>query len=392
MPIQKNSTRNAGEKMSQAYTPSLKRKEYYLIKKSRILPIPGEVCVNRGDEVSIVTTVAKAKIPGEPYMVKVAAVLGVDPEDIGKYMLKKVGDEVKRKETIARYKALFGLIKTDCPSPVDGILENVSEVTGQVIIREHPIPVEMDAYIPGKILDIMPNEGVTIQCHAAFIQGTFGIGGEAHGELMMVSKAPDDIVTAELITSECEGKIIVGGSLVTSDALKRSVEMGASGIIVGGISDKDLTEFLGYRIGVAITGQEKAGLTLVATEGFGRMNMLEKTFKILRKLEGKVACINGATQVRAGVIRPEVIIPLEALGEDFLTSDNSGEYRSKGLTLGTLVRIIQEPYFGAIGKVHSLPSELQMVKTESKVRIVEVLLDDGRLVTVSRANVEIIEE
>jgi len=56
------------------------------------------------------------------------------------------------------------------------------------------------------------------------------------------------------------------------------------------------------------------------------------------------------------------------------------------------VRIIGNPYFGAIGKVHSLPVDLEETETESKVRVLEVLLNGGTIVTVPRANVEIIEE
>ncbi len=55
------------------------------------------------------------------------------------------------------------------------------------------------------------------------------------------------------------------------------------------------------------------------------------------------------------------------------------------------MRIIREPYFGLIGKIASLPHELQVIETESKVRILEVELPDGRRVTTPRANVEIIE-
>ena len=59
---------------------------------------------------------------------------------------------------------------------------------------------------------------------------------------------------------------------------------------------------------------------------------------------------------------------------------------------GTPVRIIRQPYFGAIGKVVALPVELQQVESESHVRVLDVEIEDGRIVTVPRANVEIIEE
>jgi hypothetical protein len=102
--------------------------------------------------------------------------------------------------------------------------------------------------------------------------------------------------------------------------------------------------------------------------------------------EGRSASMNGETQIRAGVIRPEVIIP-----HGGAEAESQGEALSSGMVLGTPVRVIREPYFGALGKVHGLPVELQATETESKMRVVDVELDDGRVVTVPRANVEIIE-
>jgi outer membrane lipoprotein SlyB len=59
------------------------------------------------------------------------------------------------------------------------------------------------------------------------------------------------------------------------------------GVIVGGINGVTINEFLGYEIGVAITGHEDVGLTLIITEGFGRMRMSDRTFNLLKKNEGK---------------------------------------------------------------------------------------------------------
>jgi hypothetical protein len=181
----------------------------------------------------------------------------------------------------------------------------------------------------------------------------------------------------------------VGGSLVDSPTLKKAIELGVKGVIVGGIRDAELSSFLGYNIGVAITGEERMGITLILTEGFGKMSMASKTFSFLKKFEGRLACINGATQIRAGVIRPEIIIPLEELIVGLRDDD---ELLLEGLTSGLPVRIIGPPYFGAIGHVTDLPVELQTVETESKVRVLEVELEDGSKVLVPRANVELIEE
>lgn len=64
---------------------------------------------------------------------------------------------------------------------------------------------------------------------------------------------------------------------------------------------------------------------------------------------------------------------------------------SSGMKPGTKIRIIREPYFGALGEVISLPIELQKVESESSVRVIEIELEGGERVIVPRANVEIIE-
>jgi hypothetical protein len=370
-----------------AYTPGLKVKHRTVISQIRRLPITGKVLVNVGDKVSHNTKIAETFVPGDPEVMDIGAMLAVDPENLKKYMVKKVGDPVNKGDVCAQYDYFFGLKKRNILSPVDGSIESISNFTGQVTFRTSPIPVSVDAYIPGKIVEILPNEGAIVATNAAFVQGIFGIGGETHGEIRMKVSSPEKALTLEDIKEDDKNRILVGGSYITLDALRKAVEIGVSGIIVGSIEFRDLIEFMGGIIGVAITGQEELGLTLIITEGFGTITMSQRTFSLLQAFEGYFCSINGATQIRAGVIRPEIIIPHE---KD--VDEEEGEELSKGMTPGTPIRIIREPYFGLIGKVSSLPIELQKVDSRSFVRVLEAELDDGRKVIVPRANVEIIEE
>jgi hypothetical protein len=116
------------------------------------------------------------------------------------------------------------------------------------------------------------------------------------------------------------------------------------------------------------------------------MRMSSRTFSLLKEFDGHEAAINGTTQIRAGVLRPEIIIPHK------LVLSKSEKELSRGMVPGTPVRIIGDPYFGKIGTVSSLPVQLKKVETGSDVRVVDVKLEDGEIVTVPRANVEIIEE
>ncbi len=376
--------------MAHAYTPGLKVKRFTIVSKTRRLPIPGEVLVKEGDTVTHDQTVARTQVPGEVHLINVANALGVDPEEMGPFMLKKLKEQVTKNELIAKRTSFFGLFKSFVHAPSDGTMELISEVTGQVALREPYVPVEITAYIPGKVVHVMPRQGVTIRTPAALVQGIFGVGGEAHANLKMVASTPDEVLTAEKIDSSCEGKVLVGGSLVTGEALAKAVKTGVKGIVVGGVEDEDLIKFLGYEIGVAITGQEEVGTTLIITEGFGKMKMPHRTFSLLKSFDGREASINGATQIRAGVIRPEIVIALRDTEVKGLVEEE--EEASGGMAPGTPIRVIRDPYFGAIGRVAGLPVELQVVETESDVRVVEIELEDGRKAVVPRANVEIIEE
>lgn len=368
-----------------AYTPGLKIKKFVSLRKTRELPILGKVHVKEGDIVDYDTIVAEMEMLGEPHMVKANLLLRVDAKDVGKQMLKEIGDEVKEGEVIAQYIALFGLIKRYVMSPIDGILESVG-ASGWVTIRAPPVFVDLKAYIPGKVVEVIPEKGVVIETNATFIQGIFGIGGEIHGTLRVLVDAPEDILTAEMITSKEKGSVIVGGSYITLEAIRKAVEEGVAGIVVGGFDGDDLTKILGYEMGIAITGDEEIGLTFIITEGFGRITISPHTFDLLKQFDGREACINGETQIRAGVIRPEIIIPHEEM--EYQSVD---EELSSGMKPGTPIRIIRHPYFGLLGKVSSLPVELRVTETESKMRVLEVELDNGRIVIVPRANVEIIE-
>ena len=371
-------------------TPSLRITEATIVRKRRVLPLKGQVLFNKGTRVTSDTIVAKTYTPGNFQFVNMAHIMSIEPRDIVRFMIKNEGDEVEEGEVFAEHKMFFGLIKTECKSPTKGRITNVSTTTGRIIIQEPPIPVSIKAYISGKIVHVMPEEGVIIETPAAFAQGIFGIGGETHGEIVVSSESPEDVLTEENILPQYAGKVVVGGSCATEKALKKASEIGVAGLVVGGIKNKDLISYLGYDIGVAITGQESINTTVIMTEGFGRMRMSDKMFNLLKTYEGEEASICGATQIRAGVIRPEIIIPRKDIDPTEIQEDSVIVMR--GLKIGTHIRIIREPYFGALGVVIRLPEELQQIDTLSRVRILEAEFEDGQRVVVPRANVEIIEQ
>lgn len=369
------------------YTPGLKLKRNTIVKKDRRLPIPGEVLVKKGDIVEPEMIIAKTDIGSFIQTLPVSTMLGCKPKNLHRYMKKQAGDTVEEGELLALYTALFGLIKRQVKSPITGIVGTISGLTGQVFLKRMPIPVEINAYIPGKVVEIISREGAVIETYAAIIQGIFGIGGESHGKIRIAVESPDEVLTPSLIDPDDEGAILIGGSMVTTEALKKGVKLGVSCVIVGGIRHNDLVAFMGEEIGVAITGQEDLGITLILTEGFGELSMSQSIFSLLCDFQGFNASVNGTTQIRSGVLRPEIIIPMED-GEE----QNTENEKPFGIVSGASVRLVRQPYFGKIGEVVDIPIELHQLESESMVRVLDVRLDNDSIVRVPRANVEIIEE
>ena len=375
--------------MAHAYTPGLKISAQTIVRSERRLPLMGDVLVEVGNQVSAEDIVAQTDLPGNVQMIHAANLMGTSPSSVGRFMLKKVGDPVEQEEIIAQSNGLFGLFKSEVKSPISGTIENISDVTGQVVIREPSTPVQTWGYIDGQVIEVMENEGVVIETWGTLIQGIFGIGGETVGQLQTIVSSPNQPLTPELIQTDHEGQILVGGSTVDRQTVEFAIDKGVKGIVCGGIDDRQLYQLLGYELGVAITGSEKIGLTLIITEGFGQISMARQTFDLLLHRQGMKASLNGTTQIRAGVQRPEIVIPLEKDSNSSLDKDRV--IIPSALDVGTQVRLIRSPYFGQLGEVTKLLVEPQSLETEAHVRVLEVQLHNQERIVLPRANVEIVE-
>ncbi|MCX6648500.1 MAG: hypothetical protein NTV61_03825 [Candidatus Bathyarchaeota archaeon] len=280
------------------------------IGKTRRLPAPGEVLVHLGDAVKEDTPIARGRVRNpEIIELRVDQKLGVDPFNLSGYMLKKEGDPVKKDEVIALRRSFFGTSTKICRSPLDGTIEAFSHSSGKVLIRGEPIPIEVRAHIPGRVTELFPGEGAAVECRGSIARGAIGAGGETHGPLEVLVDNPDEVLTNGLITKTHSGKVIIGGATATPEALRKAQSAGASAVIVGGIDEKDLTELIGHELDLGDTGQEKIGFTLVALGGFGANPMDEEAFQLFKEHAGRLACVDGTTQIRTRMLRPEVILP-----------------------------------------------------------------------------------
>ena len=285
--------------------------EAVTITKERRIPTSGEVMVKKGQQVEPDTLISTGTVPSQDvHELRLHRNLNVNPDDVRNHIVKHMGETVEKDEVVAIARSFFGRQTRMARSPIDGVIEAFSPSTGRMMIRGHPVPVEVFSHIPGKVMDIFPDEGAVVETEGYRFNGVFGVGGETHGILEMAVESSDIPVTSAEIRPEYSGKVLVGGSVVTLDALREAVKLGVKGIIVGGVDQKDLTYFLGYEIGHGVTGVEDVGLTLILMEGFGVNPIPDTVFDSFKEFTGKLACIDGTTHIRSRSIRPEIIIPL----------------------------------------------------------------------------------
>jgi transcription antitermination factor NusG len=338
-----------------------------ILKKVRELPTEGEILVKVGDLVSPGDIVARTSIEGELEIVRL-------PEESGVILVKE-GDVIGVGDLIYERRGLFGIFKTTIHAPASGTVEFI---TDQAIgIRLPPKNFTLNAYISGKVIESDHKQRVTIEGKGAFIQGIFGLGGERIGKLAFINRKGR--LTLDDIPRDCTGLVLAGGTLPSGELLLEAQKRGAVGFVVGGVEDSALEEFLGRPVGIAMTGKEDISMTLVVTEGFGELTMHPLIEEILSR-EGECS-VNGTTQVRAGAVRPEIVVHSEYQEE--VSADEEFE-------IGKSVRIIREPNFGIIGKIVELPQAPELLESRIKARVLRLKTASGATLTVPRANVELV--
>jgi hypothetical protein len=314
------------------------------LRRERILPAPGEILVQEGEQVEPFQIIGRAHKPAGFEIVNVARDLGVRPAKAAKCLRVKPGQKVKKDEVVAELRGisallavLFGMAVKPSRSPLDGTVTDSGG--GRILIEAFPEEVELRANYHGVVSRVVPEWGVFLRVTGALIQGVWGNGREGAGVLKVAARSNEKPIRARSIDASCTGAVLIGGNRIDESVLEKAIELQVRGIITGGIYPD------------AIRLATEAPFPIIVTEGIGVYPMCSRIYDILKTHDGREATLDARSTTQWDATRPEVVISLPA-EPDTESQEGLSEY----LKVGDTVRVTRVPHLGIMGTVVEFPT------------------------------------
>jgi hypothetical protein len=369
------------------------------------LPVPGQVLVRAGQRVEPSDVVAQTTLTAEPVRVDIAADLDLPPSAVPKRLLVTTGTQVERGQVLAQRGGIGTRVSR---SPVSGTFTNYDPSSGIGHVTMPEEPVTLQAHLKGIVTDIIPHYGALVETPATLVRGIFGVGGEQHGVLKVITTGNDEAITPAHVDARVTYAIVLGGAEVSAAALRAIIARGARGVIVGSIRASELADFLGYssaehswKLGASVMGSNgwvfpppvpgavatvPPDFSVIVMEGFGSAPMGSRTFELLAAHDGQEVAIDATTRLRGGLARPEIIIPLART-----TAVKWLEEKGPKLAVGTQVRLLSPAYLGQTGQVVSLPVGPRAAQSGVMAPVADVSLSGGLRLRVPLVDIEVLE-
>ena len=235
---------------------------------------------------------------GQPIVVDIAKKMLVSPKKAIRMLKYKEGDFVRKDTIIAE---TFGFDIKLIKSPISGFIRKVDKKEGSITIQYDMKPLETKAYISGKVIKSDNANKVTIEGSGYRLKGVIGFGGENIGKLAIITTVSD-------LNEEHKDKIVLIQNSIDQSFLREAKRLGIKGIIAPSIDNDEWIKFYGKEVGVALTGDEDIPFSIILMMGFGKYTITDDTIDFFKTYQEHSISINGRTQIRAGITRPEIVI------------------------------------------------------------------------------------
>ncbi|MBN1267231.1 MAG: hypothetical protein JXA25_17195 [Anaerolineales bacterium] len=339
-----------------------------VIRRELTLPRPGTVLVRLTQKVQGRDVVAECE--GDPVYVFLDAArgLGVEPDQVSRYMIKERDIWVEEGDILAQRE---GLSRRSVRSPGNGRIVTLSG--GRILFEQTGEQFRLRAGFPGTVVETDGIQGVILETVGALIQGTWGNHGQDFGVMRMVGEGPDDRMTTSRLDINLRGAILVAGVCDGEEPLRQAAELTIRGLILGSM-EASLIPFV-----------RTLSYPVVVTDGFGNRGINAPAFDLLSGNIGREAAVLAYSIDPYSFRRPEVVIPLPAASQVNIPEEIIL------LEPGVRVRILRSKHTGEAGMVREILPDA--VSYPSGIRASSALVDlgDSGTVTVPLANLEVLQ-
>ncbi len=265
-------------------------------------------------------------------------------------------------------------------SPVVGRIREISVTGGYMILAPMYQATELPAHLDGTVVDVPDTSTLIIRGYGYKYQGVLGYGGEQVGYLKPISDQNRDI-EADDLSEDVSGCILLARGGISLEALKKAETLGVKGFILGTMHPSVLREY-SHEDPLTVMGQRMdIPFTLILMQGFGS-SMPESLYETIAAHAGMRAAIDGSTQLRAGVQRPQILIALsESEPEEYAESQIH-----QNIQPGDMVILIREPHFGASAEVLSIGSKLEKTEAGTMAAVANLRLESGQEIQIPLQN------
>ena len=322
------------------------------------LPQPGTVLVRTGQEVKVGDVIAEAVIPKEFQVFDIVNHLRIRPNRLDQHLKRLNGDPVSKGDVIAQKP---GLITRIFRASQDGRIVSLRE--GRVTLAMGERKLQVRAPIAGTVVELIPGFGAVIGLTGSLIQGVWSNGLNASGSFIRLDFDFNDPQQRGRLPDLNE-KIVFSGAIISPDRFRLLLAKNPAAIVIPSLMPGLVKEALHSQVAI------------MSLNGFGDQEIDPVSLELLEKMRDQEVYL-----LSDGVGQPaELVLPGEA-GKSSALFDEEVSLR-----VGSMVRLLGEPYLGSTGRVVELPERAERFASGLTVKVAVVKRKDSTLIRVPITN------
>lgn len=326
------------------------------------LPPGASVLVEVGHRVEPAEVLATRRPPGPGISVPIAPRLRRSASEVADLLSVRPGSLLAAGEPLASDGR-----GREALAPEDGLFLAYDADDGTALLAPLGVTEPVIGHVRGEVATVT-EDAIEIRVAGAMVAGVGGTGGAVHGELAVAVDDPADELRATAIDVGAAGRIIVGGSRASAETLTRARAMGAAGIVLGGVLDKELRDFDATQARRRSSGGASGDFAVLMLEGFGKVALDAELFAWFRAHAGHLASLFGS------------------LGRIYIYDAGPPPARNALPRPGQRVIARRRPYAGLGGELLRVLDRMHATPAGVAARSAVVRLDDGRTAIVPLAN------